>query len=140
MTTIPEILEKLKALQSEVEQLLGNSEELKTTTIKCSGSIEVKPHDEPEQMTWHEAMEKFGPNGSDPDWRLPTREELLVMCLNKDDTYEGSFYWSSTEYGTIHAWYQDFSNGIQFRNSKTTSNDVRCVRRDQSFNHSVVED
>ena len=140
MKTIKSILDDIRQRLDEAEnELFRNSEQLKTTTIELSGTIEVKPHDEPETMTWHEAMEKFGPDGTDPDWRLPTREELLIMCLNKDENYKGEYYWSSTEYNTDYAWGQYFSSGSQTISNRTTNNDVRCVRRDQSFNYSVIE-
>jgi len=64
------------------------------------------------------------------DWRLPTKDELNVLYLNKD--FVGGFstylYWSSSEYNADYAWYQNFTNGGQNYGSKLNYGYVRCVR------------
>jgi hypothetical protein len=61
-------------------------------------------------------------------WRLPTREELHLMWLNKDDSFAAAYYWSSSEYSNDYAWLQYFSVGNQNGNNKSNANYVRAVR------------
>ena len=63
--------------------------------------------------------------------RLPTKTELNCMWTNKasfGDNFVASSYWSSTEYDTLVAWRQSFSDGGQDSGSKANSYYVRCVR------------
>jgi len=73
------------------------------------------------------------------DWFLPSIDELNEMYQNKaaiDATataYGGSAfanapYWSSTEFGTLNAWFQSFNNGTQAYNEKNLTLRVRAVR------------
>jgi len=99
--------------------------------------LEVKGADEPEQMTWTDAMAKFGDQGSDPDWRLPTREELAFMYTNRAEisgltTDKSEFYWSSDEAITKgFVWGQRFSDGALRQGWVSLKYPVRCVRRNQ---------
>lgn len=63
-------------------------------------------------------------------WRLPTREELHLMWLNKESigVFAAAYYWSSSEDGNHFAWYQNFNNGNQYNNYKTNTFYVRAVR------------
>ena len=61
-------------------------------------------------------------------WRLPTREELHLMWLNKDDSFAAANYWSSSEVNNNFAWIQYFYNGVQLNYSKDYANYVRAVR------------
>ena len=79
-------------------------------------------------MNWDEAIvacKKLGPG-----WRLPTKDELNMLYENKKEI--GGFanvdYWSSTEYGNLNAWIQDFYSGLQFFNYKGVTSYVRAVR------------
>lgn len=76
-------------------------------TVSKHFDFEVYPHDLPETMTWVKAKKYI--ENSLPDWRMPTKEELLQMYENKDKIGgfytkgEGGsdfpdWYWSSTEY------------------------------------------
>ena len=121
--------EKIKELLAEVNTLLDDE---KHAVVDKHISLIVKPRDEPEPMTWDEAMEKFGPNGTDKEWRLPTRMELIVMYENKEVLYGLStdcLYWSSAEASSGLARAQRFSDGFQYASNKTNVNLVRCVRR-----------
>jgi hypothetical protein len=64
------------------------------------------------------------------DWRLPTRNELNLLYLEK--TVVGGFgspyYWSSSENNSPNAWFQGFANGGQSSNNKTNTYSVRAVR------------
>lgn len=71
------------------------------------------------------------------DWYLPARTELNLLWLNRAEINAGAAgnftensYWSSTEYNTSNARNQSFEDGRQYRNLKTNSYDIRCVRRD----------
>jgi len=112
--------------------------------IRITTSLEVKAVDEAERMTWDAAMEKFGADGVDADWRLPTYVELAAMYatreaisgLNKD-----GFYWSSDGYTHVGfkenvydcAWVQSFADGGASRRKtfaiKQFPQRVRLVRR-----------
>lgn len=88
--------------------------------------FEVKDRDEPEKMTWHEAMEKF----PDKDgWRLPTIEELGLMYINKDKLNMSiKYYWASSEYDNSHAYYKYFYNGYQYHEDKHDDYRIRLIR------------
>ena len=84
---------------------------------------------------WHEAKEQIELLNSQAYkgfnyWRLPTKEELNVMYVNKNEI--GGFstysYWSSSEYNAIYAWFQYFYNGYQSSHNKYDYGLVRCVR------------
>lgn len=82
-------------------------------------------------MTWSEAV-RYGEsfvNG----WRLPDREELNSIFMENNSLsgefeFEKSFYWSSEEFDSTHAWLQYFGDGSQYDTSKTYNNHVRYVR------------
>jgi hypothetical protein len=63
-------------------------------------------------------------------WRLPTREELHLIWLNKDSIggFVNNNYWSSTEYNLNNAWVQLFGNGEQNGYNKNSKYNVRAVR------------
>ncbi len=68
------------------------------------------------------------------DWYLPSQNELLVMYSNL--TLIGGFntvfparYWSSSEDNGVGARVVRFSDGIIDNVNKTTSEDIRCVRK-----------
>ena len=61
------------------------------------------------------------------DWRLPTKEELNYIYNSKNDLH-GLFYWSSTEYDYLYAWYQSFTIGYQDKYLKYTPRGIRPVR------------
>jgi hypothetical protein len=75
---------------------------------------------------------------ADTDWYLPSQKEL--KWAYKDGIYNqtsSSFtttsgFWSSTEYSgnSTGAWIESLNNGYAFKNNKTISYAVRCVRRD----------
>jgi hypothetical protein len=63
-------------------------------------------------------------------WRLPTREELHLMWLNRESIggFGTVYYWSCSENGSYYAWYQFFYNGFQYYYDKYNANYVRAVR------------
>lgn len=72
------------------------------------------------------------------DWFMPSGDELDMMYDNKtvitgqggDAFKTDTYYWSSSEYNSLSAWYQNFSNGDQgnvyFKNN---SGHCRLLRR-----------
>ena len=74
--------------------------------------------------------------GEYTDWFLPSKDELNQMDINKSTLEDVSgfnalittYYWSSTENDSDHAWMQLFSNGHQTNHSKNYPSNVRAVR------------
>ncbi len=75
--------------------------------------------------------------GGHSDWYLPSQVELYYLWAIRGTieaggnitNFQSNSYWSSTEYGTSHAWSQNFTLGYQNYNIKTNNYRVRCVRR-----------
>lgn len=63
-------------------------------------------------------------------WRLPTREELHLMWLNKESIgcSAAAYYWSSSEGHANYAWGQYFIGGSQYSFGKNSTYYVRAVR------------
>ncbi len=71
-------------------------------------------------------------------WRLPTIDELVAgltaqfvdVPSTEGGFAEGSYYWSSTEFGESYAWYAIYYYGdvLSLSNSKNFEFSVRCVR------------
>ena len=89
--------------------------------------FEVYPQDLG-KYTWNYA--KIVCNELDDGWRLPTREELSLMYLNKNKIggFAAAYYWSSSELNVNYAWFQYFFNGNQNYNGKANPYYVRAVR------------
>ena len=71
-----------------------------------------------------------GPNNLS-DWYLPSKDELgkLYEWRNTVGGWNGSSYFSSSEYNTFYAWYQNFFTGVQGQSGgKSASVQVRPVR------------
>ena len=68
------------------------------------------------------------------NWRLPTREELHLIWLNKDNIgfFVDNDYWSSVEDGDNFAWELLFSFGKQISSIKSFKYNV-CAVRDLSI-------
>jgi hypothetical protein len=69
------------------------------------------------------------------DWFLPSKDELNLMYTNLRKKglgdFEYTWYWSSSEYGSIDGWEQRFSDGAQDDGGnvfKTSEINVRAVR------------
>jgi len=68
--------------------------------------------------------------GGCTDWFLPSRDELNQLYLQRAVVggFASTGYWSSSEFGAIHAWLKDFNSGNQGSFSKLGALRVRAVR------------
>ena len=92
------------------------------------GGLEVAQNDFPEDINWDDAGKACKALGD--GWRLPTKDELNLMYLNKDRIggFANNNYWSSKVYLNDFAWLQFFYNGFQDVSVKGNLNFVRAVR------------
>ena len=89
-------------------------------------------------VSWFEAPDyvsnptNYNGNGNKfTDWRLPSKYELNLLFLNKDQigNFTTANYWSSTMQGYNDAWWQNFGSGNQgFVNFHSDNGSVRAVR------------
>ena len=72
------------------------------------------------ELTWDETKSACAKLGD--GWRLPTKDELNFLYLNKpiNSSFPRNYYWSSTEDGASKAWCQGFSRGDQGSSNKST--------------------
>ncbi|NYT26209.1 DUF1566 domain-containing protein [Alcaligenaceae bacterium] len=64
------------------------------------------------------------------DFYLPARRELLIAAANVPHLFgKDSWYWTSTPYGSRHAWAVDFENGRVRVGRRTSEFRVRPFRR-----------
>jgi len=92
------------------------------------GNLEVAQNDFPKEMTWYDAKKACTDLGN--GWRLPTKDELNLLYINKDKIggFASDYCWSSTEFNSSTAWKQYFDNGRQDYNDETSKSNVRAVR------------
>ncbi|MEI6269990.1 MAG: DUF1566 domain-containing protein [Methylococcaceae bacterium] len=101
--------------------------------------LAAKPKDEIKRSRWPEAKLLASAHGL--DWHLPTKEELALLYAQKDvvggfvSDFVSNSYWSSTEYDSIYAWSQQFSNGKQ---SSTVKHQTCLVRTVRTFTHTLT--
>lgn len=96
----------------------------------------VGMNDEPEQMTWAEAMAWAKENNK----HIPTIDELTVAYLHKDEINaaleanggeplkEDDWYWSSSEYNSYYSWELSMLNGGRDYGSKGSDYYVRSFQ------------
>lgn len=97
------------------------------------GYLKVAQYDFTEKMTWKHAKKSCASLGK--GWRLPTKEELNTLFINKDNIggFADDFYWSATVGYSIDNnkdmdWVQLFFGGRQDYMAKTNEFKVRAVR------------
>ena len=88
----------------------------------------AKPDDEPDELSWDTA--KAAANAYGSGWHLPTKDELNLLYLQKNIVggFAHNYYWCSTEYSSIYAWFQSFNDGSQAPHHKYLKLPVRAVR------------
>jgi hypothetical protein len=81
----------------------------------------------PNRLTWDKAIAWCESVGGE----LTSREVLLMCYVNETirANFKEEYYWSSTKFSTISAWYQGFNNGDQSSSNTNTTAYVRAVRR-----------
>lgn len=101
-------------------------EPIQVCDYKLIREIIVNGEDEPDKMTWYEAMEL-----ENSTWRLPTISELDMIYKSKDEIggFKDCSYWSSSESSDTGALGQRFSDGFQYNTRKSYTYAVRLVRR-----------
>ncbi|MEI6823367.1 MAG: FISUMP domain-containing protein [Bacteroidota bacterium] len=64
------------------------------------------------------------------DWYLPSKDELNKLYINRASIggFINTAYWSSSEYNTAGAWYQNFTDGSQSKDTKEDHLYIRAVR------------
>ena len=83
----------------------------------------------PTNMSWDDAMKLTSDFAGYSDWRLPTKDELMIlMSANKNQKV--GLYWSSSPYAYVssYAWFVNFSSGYSNYNYKDNNLFVRLVR------------
>jgi hypothetical protein len=63
-------------------------------------------------------------------WFLPSQDELNLLYQQKAVVggFANDYYWSSTDFSSNYAWYQDFIYGAQHYGNKYFTLRVRAVR------------
>ncbi len=99
--------------------------------------FEVYPKDL-DAHNWEDAKKVCADLGD--GWRLPTREELHLMWLNRESIggFAAAYYWSSSEDNSDNAWTQYFYNGYQNYYGKLSTGYVRAVRDVKSTDESTT--
>lgn len=96
--------------------------------LEQTSRFEVASTDLPKSMTWNDAVKACA--DLEDGWRLPTKNELNFMYLNKDKIggFANFTYWSSTEFNNFNAWKQYFNLGYLSVSIKNYYYNVRAVR------------
>jgi len=80
---------------------------------------------EKEDIKWQDATSWAATIGGE----LPTRREQSLLYANLKEQFQEVWYWSSEQYGSDYAWYQDFSYGGQSGYHRNGTLRARAVRR-----------
>ena len=119
------IIETIDSIEVIVDTI--NTINIIGETIKLE-DFEIAKNDFSKEMIWEEAKKVCDTLGN--GWRLPNKDELNTLYLNKDKIggFSSFSYWSSTESGDNFAWLQDFANGYQSYDGKNITFYVRAIR------------
>ncbi len=97
-----------------------------------TGSCDTNPYNPPACLPNAHMLCKDLRTTLGGDWYLPARDELINVLYAHKSAIGGflnTYYWSSTEYSNIYAYYILFSDGSSYNNSKIHGSRVRCVRK-----------
>jgi hypothetical protein len=99
----------------------------KPIILKQTLEFEVYPEDLGKH-NWKDAKKICEDLGN--GWRLPTREELHIMWLNRESVggFAAAYYWSFSEGNNKSAWSQYFDYGDQNDTNEYYTFYVRAVR------------
>jgi hypothetical protein len=64
-------------------------------------------------------------------WRLPTQNELMQAYTDGSHwnlTQIVAYFWSATQYSATAAWPVGLFNGFTYNNTKSTNDQIRCIR------------
>ncbi len=123
-------LKRIKRLEDELALLKADlSKKKEPIMLSFKFKFEVYPEDLP-GIHNHVGAKLAIKEELGNDWRLPTREELLLMYKTRDliGGFANNYYWSSTEVDSNHAWIQFFNNGYQYYFNKSITGYVRAIR------------
>lgn len=117
------LLGSFSTASAQSDKIIGASDK----AIEVTYQLIIAQNDFPTQMNWADAKKACEALGE--GWRLPTRDELNSMYINKNKIggFRPSPYWSSTEIPPF-AWNQYFNYGGRITDSKEHMNYVRAVR------------
>jgi len=123
----PDATSEAEESKTSDDQKIAENESKEYATVKIE-NLEIMAEDLG-QIEWDEVNQKCAELGD--KWRLPTKEELNLLYINKEsiggfDNYE---YWSSEQEGAQNdAWVQFFGNGYQYTNDEAEIPNARLVR------------
>ena len=125
--------------RTEDKTVYGEQKTFITTALFASIQYNGKTYyvyNDVEAMTWSSAMaycENLTTGGFD-DWFLPDKDELNALYINRHSigNFSNDKYWSSTEHNSTNSYCQNFSNGAQNNESKSSNLKVRPVRTGQN--------
>jgi hypothetical protein len=102
----------------------------KVVPIPIQYTLQIAQFDFANQMSWADAKKACEALGD--GWRLPSKDELNSMFINKNEIggFSAGAYWSSTEAipATRVAFIQYFNYGSRIAEDKTYKSYVRAVR------------
>ncbi len=76
--------------------------------------------------------------GDHTDCYLPAPNEMAVMRATCPELFKKPWYWTSKQYSSSNAWYQDFADGRQRIDCKNEVLAVRAVRRYYPLSDSTI--
>lgn len=123
-------LKRIKRLEDELALLKADlSKKKEPIMLSFKFKFEVYPEDLP-GIHNHVGAKLAIKEELGNDWRLPTREELLLMYKTRNliGVFANNIYWSSTETSSVNAWVQNFGSGSQYFDYKNNTSYVRAVR------------
>jgi hypothetical protein len=97
------------------------------TTIKIN-NFEVAQYDLPKKLNYTDA--KDGCKDLGEGWRLPTKDELNILYINKNElgNFTDNNYWSISTNNGSGAWSQNFSTSFQNLILISYSYNARCIK------------
>lgn len=92
------------------------------------GNLVVAKNDFPLKMNWSDAKKVCANLGD--GWRLPTKNELIILYQNKSiiGGFNDSNYWTLSEYDGLNAWKQNFLNSSKNEYLKSNALAVRAIK------------